>query len=137
MLNTPWKLTKEMATTNEQTADEVEIEQTSKSFGRLFVLMDGIFSDFNVSKDEYHYSIIPRLENKLKILLQEWIRMNLSITPKLHILLNHAIFQLAHTRGFADMREDRIERSHQDRMKNDSRLACIRNRNARMNSQAK
>ena len=68
--------------------------------------------------------------------------MNLSITPKLHILLNHAIFQLentrgSNTRGFADMREDRIERSYQDRMKNDSRLAWVRNRNARMNSQAK
>ena len=99
--------------------------------------MDGIFSDFNVPRNEYLDSIIPSLEKKLKILLQEWICMNLSITPKLHILLNHAIFQLANTRGFADMREDQIERSHQDRMKNDSRLARVQNRNARMNSQAK
>ena len=49
-------------TTNEQTADKDEIEQTCKFFGQLFVLMDGIFSDFNVSRNEYHDSIIPRLE---------------------------------------------------------------------------
>ena len=53
---------KSNATTNEQTADEEEIEQTCKSSGRLFVLMDGIFSDFNVTRNEYHDSIIPRLE---------------------------------------------------------------------------
>ena len=63
--------------------------------------------------------------------------MGLSITPKVHILMDHAIPQLIATRGFADMREDRIEKSHQDRMKNEARLIRLRNIKSKMGNQAK
>ena len=35
------------------------------------------------------------------------------------------------------MREDRIEHSHQDQMKNESRLIRLRNKTSKMNSQTK
>ena len=63
--------------------------------------------------------------------------MGLNLTPKLHILMDHAIIQLIATKGFSDMREDQIEHSHQDQMKNESRLIRLRNKQSKMNSQAK
>ena len=60
--------------------------------------------------------------------------MGLNLTPQLHILTDHAIIQLLATKGFSDMREDR---SHQDQMKNEPRLVRLRNKQSKMNSQAK
>ena len=51
--------------------------------------------------------------------------------------MDHAIIQLIVTKGFSDMREDQIEHSHQDHMKNESRLIKLRNKQSKMNSQAK
>ena len=48
--------------------------------------------------------------------------MNLSVTPKVHILLNHAADQLVKMGGFADVGEDHLEQAHQARMEHETQV---------------
>ena len=122
---------------NNHFADNEENKKICDSYGSLFLLLDGVFSDLNVSRHDFEESLIPKLESRLNVLLKEWIRMGLNLTPKLYILVDHAIIQLIALKVSFDMREDQIEHSHQDHMKNESRLIRLRNKQSKMNSQAK
>ena len=122
---------------NRNIANEQEIASTCKSYGQVFLLLDAVFSDLNISRQDYKVEIVDRLRDNTNLLLSEWIRMGLSITPKVHILMDHAIPQLIATQGFADMREDRIEKPHEDKMKNEARLIRLRNIKSKIGNQAK
>ena len=63
--------------------------------------------------------------------------MNLSVTPKVHILLNHAADQLVKMGGFTDVGEDHLEQAHQAQMEHETRVLCQRNIAMKMKSQAK
>jgi hypothetical protein len=72
--------------------------------------------------------VLEQLESRLSFILTEWNRLGLSFTTKFHVLLIHLMCQLRRMKGFHDMGEDRIERSHQDRMRNEARLMRLRNK---------
>jgi hypothetical protein len=64
--------------------------------------------------------------------------MKLLMTPKFHCLLRHTLRQLEATTGggLGDLGEDGIERSHQERLK-DNRMNGLRDFRRRTDSQAK
>jgi hypothetical protein len=77
------------------------------------------------------------MQTTLEHARKKWAEMGLSITPKCHVLFNHAIELLLLTDGFVEMGEDRIERSHQTRERDRQRLSRLRNETKMKESQAK
>ena len=119
------------------TAPDSEIEQVCKDYGELLILMDGIFSDYNTPRGSVNEEVIQRLSKRLKTAMLEMNRMQMSVTPKCHVALEHGVEQLWETKGFADMKEDRLERGHQDRASHEPRLVRLQNKSHKMESQAK
>jgi hypothetical protein len=64
--------------------------------------------------------------------------MKLPMTPKFHCLLRHGVLELKTSEGgLGDLGEDGIERSHQERLKDNRRMTGLRDFTRRTNSQAK
>jgi hypothetical protein len=116
-------------------AGNEEIDAICKDHGVLFVLLDAIFSLLNTPRGKVTEEVLEQLESRLSFILTEWNRLGLSFTPKFQVLLNHSLCQLRRMKGFHDMGEDCIERSHQDRMRNEARLMRLRNKGLKMDSQ--
>jgi len=66
-----------------------EIDEVCASFGRLNVLLDGIFSKINKKRGHVTDELIEDLEEQLLVTMREWERMGFSCTPKFHMLLDH------------------------------------------------
>lgn len=67
--------------------------------------------------------LIKTLQLDLDLLIIEFIELNLSFTPKFHMLYEHIPNYLMELNGFYDMGEDAIERCHQIRIRH---YTCIR-----------
>ena len=63
--------------------------------------------------------------------------INLSCTPKFHMLHEHVPNMLLEMNGLFDMGEDTIERWHQIRMCHHARIRTLRSSQRKKNSQAK
>jgi hypothetical protein len=114
-----------------------EIDEVCSAFGRLNVLLDGIFSKINTKRGQVTDDLIEDLEEQLLVTMREWERMGFSSTPKFHMMLDHVPQILRLTGGFVDMGEDAIERFHQTRVRDESRLIRLRNESIIKRSQAK
>lgn len=119
----------------ELTAEQVRT--ACQDHGRCALLLDSVFSKFNTKRGCVTPTLIANLRKELLVLMNEWERLGLSETPKLHILINHGPEQLERTGGFAHMAEDAIERFHQERTRDESRLMRLRNETMAKNVQAK
>ena len=71
---------------------------------------------------------IEEMKLAIKGLEKVWDELDLSITPKMHILVHHTVDQIIWFDGIADKVEDFVEKSHQFGKKLDYLVA-------RMNSQ--
>jgi hypothetical protein len=114
-----------------------EIVETCEMYGRMASLMDAIFSKFYAPRVTVTDELLTSLKEELFLAMQMWEKMQLSLTPKWHTLLDHGWKILATVGGFADMLEDRIEHHHQRRFRDDARLIRVRNQDQVKKSQAK
>ena len=87
-----------------------EVDMVCKNYGQLLVMMASVFSDFHIKRGMATDNRVSNLETKLKNFIREWKRINLKQIPKFHTIIDHAMTQME----CADMREDRIERHHQE-----------------------
>jgi hypothetical protein len=84
--------------------------KTCLALGQMFQLLDGVFLLLLKKRGEVTYEVAESLKKQLELAQQKWDEMGLSMTPKWHMLLNHAIGFLIKTGGgLIEMREDRIE----------------------------
>jgi hypothetical protein len=117
-------------------ADEIDI--LTKNFRIVLLLLDGIFSLLLTKYGMVTPEILGNLTELLELLRKQWVIMGLPMTPKFHCLLRHAVVQLEATGGgLGDLGEDGIERSHQERLKDNRRMTGLRDFTRRTNSQAK
>ena len=114
-----------------------EITEVCASYGRVAVILDGVFSKVNTPRGKVTDQVVSDLEELLYVGMGEWKRMGQSATPKWHMLLDHVPGLLRRTGGFVDMGEDAIERSRQRRVRDEARLIRLRNDSAIKLSQAK
>jgi hypothetical protein len=109
--------------------DVPELEQHCEARGTMFQLLDGIFSLLLTKRGMLTTAILDDLRKRLELARVKWAEMGLSMTPKWHMLLNHAVELLIRTGGgLVELGEDRIERAHQWRERDRqrySRLRCI------------
>ena len=78
----------------------------------LFHVMDAIFSNLQIpspSKDE-----IEEVKLSNYVMENMWRELELSITPKAHILFEHAVDQFEKYGGIADKVEDFVEKAHKE-----------------------
>ena len=126
---------KEGSSDDTEGADDHEIMQVCHDLGRLLLSLDSIFSDMMTKRNEVTDEIRMRLADNLDLLKKEWARIEgLSFTPKVHLLLDHAVSQLG---WHADMGESAIERHHQIRSRIHSRIFRLRNKSLFSKTQAK
>jgi hypothetical protein len=117
---------------------ETEIEELTKNFRVVLVLLDAIYSLLLTKYGMVTPEILKDLAELLELLRWQWVKMGLPMTPKFHALLRHALRQLRATGGgLCDLGEDGIERSHQERLKDNRRMTGLRDFARRTNSQAK
>jgi hypothetical protein len=80
---------------------------------QIFQLLDGVFSLLLRKRGEVTYEVAETLKKRLELTQQKWDEMGLSMTPKWHVRLNHAIKFLIRTGGgLIEMGEDQIEWAH-------------------------
>ena len=56
-----------------------------------------------------------------------WIYLNISVTPKLHLLFVHFLRSMERVQGFGDLVEDAGERAHQEEARNESQVGAEEN----------
>jgi hypothetical protein len=118
--------------------DRQALTKTCLALGQMFQLLEGVFSLLLTKRGEVTYKVAETLKKWLELAQQKWDKMGLSMTPKWHMLLNHAIEFLIRTGGgLIEMGEDRIERAHQLRERDSQRYSRLRNIFKMKASQAK
>ena len=114
-----------------------EIREICTGFGRLLSLLDSVFSTLHAKRNSVTASRLETLKSDLNLVRIKWNEMNLSYTPKFHLLYEHVPGILFELNGFFDMGEDCIERWHQIRMRHYARIRCLRSENLQKINQAK
>ena len=100
---------------NNNINNKCTLEKLTKVFDdymNLFRVMDLVFSNLRIpspNKDE-----IANVKESKYVMETMWRDLELSITPKAHILFEHAIPQFEKYGGIADKVEDFVEKAHQE-----------------------
>ena len=71
-----------------ETSDK-EIEETCENHGRMALLLDSVFSKLNTQRGLVTSDLIGELEKELFRVMNEWVIMGLSQTPKMHCMVDH------------------------------------------------
>jgi hypothetical protein len=117
---------------------EQEVKDFTSGIKVVLLLLDAIYSLLLTKYGKVTAQILNDLAELLELLRAQWVKMQLPMTPKFHCLLRHALSQLKSTGGgLCDMGEDGIERSHQERLKDNRRLTGLKNFRRRTDSQTK
>ena len=107
--------------------DKEELKAVCSAHGQMFQLLDGIFSLVNTKRGAVTTELLKTLKERLELARKKWDDIGLSMTPKWHMLLAHAIELLMRTGGgLIEMGEDRIERAHQLRERDRQRYSRLR-----------
>ena len=121
-----------------ETATDEEVDKICLSFGKVYLLLDSVFSFiYNIRNRPATQEETEELNDRLEILGKKWIEVGLSFTPKMHLLLDHLSSQIRNINGYGSMGEDRIERNHQERMRDGTRFSRSRKKSLIMGMQAK
>ena len=102
-----------------------EIGELFGVYARLLVHLEAFFliickkrfhlNDSDVDKAMMHHDAIENL----------WRYLNISVTPKLHLLFVHLLIFLERVQGFGDLGEDAGEQAHQEEARNESRVGAV------------
>ena len=114
-----------------------EIDEICIGYGRLCVLMDSVFSTLHAKRGTITIDMINVLKSDLDLARIKFMELNLSFTPKFHMLYEHVPKFLLELNGFYDMGEDAIERWHQIRMRHHARIRSLRSQALQKCNQSK
>ncbi len=118
--------------------DRQALTKICLALGQMFQLLDGVFLLLLTKQGEVTYKVAETLQKRLELARQKWDKIGLSMTPKWHMLLNHAIGFLIRTGGgLIEMGQDQIKRAHQLRERDRQRYSRLRNISKMKASQAK
>lgn len=114
-----------------------EIDEMCIGYGCLCVLMDSVFSTLHAKRGAIAIDMINVLKSDLNLVRIKFKELNLSYTPKFHMLYEHVPKFLLELNGFYDMGEDAIERWHQIRMRHHARIRSLRSQALQKRNQSK
>ena len=95
-------------------------------YAELLTSLDGFISGMRTVR--FHLTEhIKTKTDKYRLRVCALIRhLDLNVTPKVHLIEDHAIYFLGLHQGFGDLGEDAGERAHQIESKHDQRMAGVR-----------
>ena len=93
------------------TVTEDELERKFATYEHIFLVLDVVFA--LLRKPAPTNGEIRSAEEAIFVLKYLWIQEGISITPKAHVLFDHAIEQYSRVGGIADKAEDFVEKFHQ------------------------
>ena len=94
-----------------------------EDFISLFEIMDLVFSKLRILDPTAEE--IESTEKGVQMLEFTWRKLQLSITPKCHILFDHTFHQVKSHNGIADLVEDYVKHAHQTGKQLDHLVARI------------
>ena len=94
----------------------------------ICVTLDSLCSKLRMKHGETQEEDYMAAEKYLENLHYLWMQANLTVTPKVHGLLNHAVYQMRHFKGIGDTLEDDVERIHQISAKIEARVSRMKNK---------
>jgi hypothetical protein len=104
-----------------------ELVRHCEAHGTMFQLLDGICSLLLTKRGMVTPAVLYALKKRLELARVKWAEIELSMTPKWHMLLNHSVQLLERTGGgLVELGEDRIERAHQWRERDRHRYSRVR-----------
>ena len=105
------KVSKRKRDDNKKCVPLSELTKVLGTFKSLFECIDLVFCKLRILDPTVEE--IEEIKIAIKGLEQVWTELDLSITPKMHILLKHTVDQVEWFGGIADKVEDFVEKSHQ------------------------
>jgi len=111
----------------ERCSDEVII-QACHLHCDICVTLDALTSKLRMNHGKPQESDFELAEKYLENFHYLWKQANLSFTPKIHSLLNHAVEQMRKYNGIGDTLEDDVEHIHQRAAKIESRVTRMKNK---------
>jgi hypothetical protein len=103
-----------------------ELMEVCEIHKRLLGHMDGFFSEVRAKRFHISDGGMANAEMHRQHVLSIWRYLKVSVTPKLHVMEDHAIGLCSQHNGFGDLGEDAGERAHQEETKNDQRVWGIK-----------
>ena len=88
-----------------------ELDKTMGTYSDLFRVMDLLFSLLRIPAPTVND--IKNAKKTVAQLEQLWKQLNISETPKAHIIFKHTVVQYEYFGGIADKAEDFVEKAHQ------------------------
>jgi len=123
-----------LATEHPDVCDALTIKNTCKMYCDIFVTLDTISSKLRIKHGEVTADDVKILEDAMVNLDYLWGKTDLSVTPKIHSAIAHAVSQVKELEGIGDILEDDLEHLHQtsakitacvSRMKNKDQQAFV------------
>ena len=96
---------------NNRRCTAAKLTQVVDDYANIFQVLDVIFSLLRIPAPKEEE--IKDLKEAIFVLEILWAKMELSVTPKAHILFDHAVDQYVAFGGIADKVEDFVEKAHQ------------------------
>jgi len=127
-------------------ANETEIRNLCERIKYLLGCCDQVFSLLRTPRYGATDGQSSTIEGLIKEIEKQWKTLGLNHTPKFHSLMRHALWQFRLLRGFGDLLEDDMEKSHQDGARFERRVAGLQSeenkcasfsRNEKINSNPK
>jgi hypothetical protein len=109
----------------EKKATDEEIETVCDSIKRVLQQLNIVFSILRMKHGTPKEEDYTKLEAAIKQAAKLWEELDMSCTPKFHLILVHALSLMRKHNGFGDMLEDDLEKSHQDMDRIHRRLAGL------------
>jgi hypothetical protein len=106
-------------------------------YSSIFTTLDLITAKLRIKSGNTTVEDHDTLERSLRIFKELWDSADLSYTPKVHSLLNHAAKQMRRFNGIGDLLEDDVEKMHQIAGNFESRASRLKSANNRSFTQAK
>ena len=105
--------------------DNATIKRVIDAYERLMGHLDATFSILQTPRNHITPQQVLHLEHHLKHASSVWRALDIPISPKMHILEDHALDAVKRYGGIGDLGEDEGERAHQTGAQMESRMKSL------------
>ena len=105
-----------------------EVISVTTAFTNLFLVFDTIFSLAWTPVGLLMTEQQEKATKSITLVIKLWKELDMSMTPKVHILEDYLLSQLVMFKGLSDYSEDFVEQAHQTGIREEDRTLAIHNR---------
>jgi len=121
-------------------ASNTEVQEITSKYSKILLVFDKIFSTARSSTGSLSDDDIALLVTFLQQAMVLWQKLQLSVTPKVHVLEDHLVEQLlkeehgVSLRGIGEFTEDFVEQAHQFGFRDEGRTRGLKDHAAKARS---